>query len=113
MDVTRQAAAQPRWLLVSSHGLVLFYIANQHDSTIVNIAEALGLTPRRVVAIVKDLAQANLIQVQRRGRRNQYRVLPDAHFIHPTMAHVRVADFVDLLTGAKVGEPSRNGGGQR
>jgi DNA-binding MarR family transcriptional regulator len=85
-------------------------VAKHSDSTIVSIAEMLGLTPRRVVAIVKDLAGAGLIRVERRGRRNYYTVLPDARFIHPTMAHVRVADFVELLSGAGRISSTQNGG---
>ena len=86
---------------MSSHGLVLVYIATHPEETIKAISEALGLTQRRVVAVVKELAESGLIRVERRGRRNSYRLEEDARFIHPTMTHIKVADFIRIMEGTK------------
>lgn len=85
---------------------MLTYIGANRDKTIREISEALGLTQRRVVAVVKDLSESGLLEVERRGRRNYYRIADDARFIHPTMTHIRVADFVALMRGdAPAGRP--------
>jgi DNA-binding MarR family transcriptional regulator len=80
--------------------MVLVYIAAHPHETIREISDSLGLTQRRVVAVVKDLAASGLLQVERHGRRNRYRLSEDARFLHPTMSHIIVADFVSLMRGA-------------
>lgn len=72
----------------------------------------LGLTERRVLAIVKDLAQTGLITVEHRGRRNHYRLDPNAHFIHETMSHIRIVDLIKSAedeASALGREPARAG----
>ncbi len=80
---------------------MLFFVATNPDTTISQMSESLSLTERRLVAIVKDLAEAGLVDVRRMGRRNSYRLIPDARFRHPTMAHVQVAEFVKVMEGAE------------
>lgn len=85
------------WTLMATHGMVLFYIAANSDSTMRAMSEALGITERRVAQVVKDLAEGGLIVVKRDGRRNVYSVNIDATFRHPTLSHVKLSRFVDAL----------------
>jgi len=82
------------WGLMASHGLVLFYIAANQESTMREMADALGITERRVARIVKDLADAEMITVERSGRRNLYAVNESASFRHPTLTHLPLRGFV-------------------
>jgi DNA-binding Lrp family transcriptional regulator len=78
------------WTLISSHGYVLFYLAENPDATIRNTAEASGLTERRVADIIHELAEAGLISITRRGRRNSYQINESGSFRHPTLSHLPV-----------------------
>ena len=89
---------QQNWTLMASHGMVLFYIAANPDSTMREIAEALALTERRIARIVRDLADAEMLQIQKMGRRNFYRVNGSASFRHPTLSHVKLSAFVKALS---------------
>lgn len=87
----------PAWTLVTSHGLVLLYVAMKPDATVREIASQLELTDRRVADIIRDLAKEGFMRVQRDGRRNHYTLNPDASFRHPLVANVPFNDFVSIF----------------
>lgn len=73
------------WYLVSSHGVILFYVAVNADCTIKEIAEAMSLTRRTVWGVIGDLRRAEMLHVRKEGRRHHYTVNLDAPFKHPTL----------------------------
>ncbi len=87
------------WNLMATHGIVLFYIAANPESTMRQMSEALSLTERRIAQVVRDLAEAELLTVVRNGRRNSYSVNPHAGFRHPTLSHITLGKFVEVLSG--------------
>jgi DNA-binding transcriptional regulator GbsR (MarR family) len=89
------------WTLMASHGVVLFYIAANPNSTMREMAEALELTERRIVRIVRDLSDADMLEVIKKGRRNVYSVNEDATFSHPTLSHVKLSSIVEALASAR------------
>jgi predicted HTH transcriptional regulator len=96
------------WNLMATHGIVLFFVAANPDSTMRQMSEALGVTERRIAQVVHDLADEDLIKVTRRGRRNSYAVNPEARFRHPTLSHVKLGSFVSVLRkGAPESSPNR------
>jgi DNA-binding MarR family transcriptional regulator len=92
-------AGHKPWNLMASHGVVLFYLAANPDATMRQMSESLGITERQVARIVKDLDEAGMIEVDRIGRRNTYRVNGEARFRHPTLSHVRLGEFMQVLSG--------------
>ena len=92
-------AASKNWNIMATHGVVLFYIAANPESTMREMSEALNLTERRIAQVVRDLADADLLSVTRVGRRNSYVVNPDGKFRHPTLSHIRLGNFVNVLAG--------------
>lgn len=87
------------WNLMATHGIVLFYIAANPESTMRQMSEALSLTERRIAQVVRDLSEAGLLTVNRNGRRNSYSVNPNAGFRHPTLSHITLGKFVEVLSG--------------
>ena len=90
------AVALPSWTLVTSHGLVLLYLAANPDSTMRNVSRVLGITERRVVDVIKDLEKSNLLIVDQSRRGNHYSLNHDACFRHPVLAPIRFGDFLQL-----------------
>ncbi len=82
---------------METHGVVLFFIASSPDVTIREMSTALGLTERRISQVIRDLSDSEYITVKRVGRRNAYSVNPEASFRHPTLSHIRLGSFMDLL----------------
>ncbi len=66
------------WRLLTSHGLVLFYIGVRPDCKIQEIADGLSLTHRTVYGIVGDLRREGMVNVRAEGRRHYYSVNYDA-----------------------------------
>ena len=91
------------WTLMNSHGVVLFYVAAHPEATMREMSLALDLTERRVAQIVGDLAEAQLIIIQRLGRRNTYSVNQQAEFRHPTLLHITLGQFEELLSRHEAG----------
>ena len=85
------------WTLLSSHGLVLFYLASRPNATVRETADGLGLSERRVASIIRDLEATRVVLGIREGRRKRYKVDPDARFRHPALSHVKLRDVLDLL----------------
>jgi DNA-binding transcriptional ArsR family regulator len=93
------------WTLFASHGLVLAYIANNADATIREISDALGLTERQISRVLKELEHAEMIAVEKMGRRNCYSVNLDASDNHPALSHLTIGDFVNAVRA----QPNHNG----
>ena len=82
------------WRLLSSHGLVLFYIGVRPGCTIKEICDGLSLTHRTVYGIVGELRQAGMVNVRKEGRRHRYSINYDAivgHSVVPEGARLRHA----------------------
>jgi hypothetical protein len=97
----------PSWTLMTSHGLVLLYVAANPDATIREIAESLELTDRRVNDIVRDLSAAGLVAVHRDGRRNHYALSESASFRHPFVSDISFHWFVSLWKQARAARQRR------
>ncbi len=80
------------WRLLTSHGLILFYIGVRPGCAIVEISDGLSLTQRTVYSILGDLRRAGIIDVLKEGRRHHYSVNYDAivgHSVLPEGAQLR------------------------
>lgn len=96
VELTAPTKPPPNWTLLTSHGLVLLYVARHPDATIREIAGRLLITERRIASIIKDLVDADLLLVRRLGRRNHYTLSTEARFRHPMIEEVEFKAFVDL-----------------
>lgn len=97
LDRMSSPDVRPSWTLVTSHGLVLLYVAMHPEATIREISREIGLTERRVMEILRDLKDAGQISIERQGRRNIYELNPDASFMHPQLRHISVTSFLKLM----------------
>ncbi len=101
MDPSSDRAAaveRPAWNLLSPHGLVLFFVAMKPESTLREMSEQLGLTERTLYSVIKDLSEAQMVRTAKVGRRHCYTVNPEAKFVHPLFAHLRLASFLGIFT---------------
>lgn len=85
------------WRLLTNHMHVLACVGLDAEVRVREIADRVGITERAVQAILRDLAEGGFLEVERRGRRNHYRIRGDAHFAHPLLAHAEIAPLLDLL----------------
>ncbi|MFB7938559.1 helix-turn-helix transcriptional regulator [Streptomyces sp. NPDC004779] len=90
---------QPGWTFLTNHARVLLTVARDPEVRLRDVASRCGVTERTVQAIVADLEEAGYLARGRAadGRRNHYRVNPDAPFRHPAEAGHEIAGLLALL----------------
>ena len=71
-----------QWTLISNHGLILIYIAEQPKSTTEVISRKVGLSQRGVQKIIADLEDAGYVAHRKEGRCNLYTVHPELPMRH-------------------------------
>jgi hypothetical protein len=69
-----QDEPRPRWTFMTNHAAALLHVAEHPDSTIREVAGAVGVTERAAARILKDLRYDGYLEVVRVGRRNAYNV---------------------------------------
>ncbi len=82
------------WTFLSNHAHVLVCLAADPDTRVRDIAAEVGITERRVNAIIGDLESAGIITVYKSGRRNSYEIDRKARLRHPLESHKTVGDLL-------------------
>jgi hypothetical protein len=85
------------WSLLSNHGRALVLLARRPASRLRELADDLGLTPRAVQDIVRDLEGVGYLERHREGRRNRYVVRGDRPMHDPVSADRDAADLLHAL----------------
>lgn len=88
------------WTFLTNHARVLLLIADDPDSRMREIAEAVGITERAVQRIVADLEAGGYVWHERVGRRNHYGVRLDQPLRHALDSNGTVGDLVTTLQAA-------------
>ena len=85
------------WTFFSNHGHVLVCLAQDADARLRDVAQSVGITERAVQKIVADLEAAGVVNRERRGRRNHYRLHTERPLRHPIEAHRTVGALLAML----------------
>ena len=86
------------WTFLTNHAHVLVCVSRDPDARARDIAEAVGITERAVLAILNDLVEGGYLARERVGRRNHYTVDADRPFRHPLEQHAKVSALLDIVT---------------
>ena len=89
--------SDPRWLFLTSHGLILVHVSGNPDATVRSIAEHVGVTERQAHRVLADLVEAGYLERSRVGRRNHYRIDEKVRMRHPEHAHHEVGELLRAL----------------
>jgi predicted transcriptional regulator len=81
------------WGFITNHGLVLATITKHPSSTARDIGDAVGLTERATLKIIKDLDDEGFITKSKVGRNNVYRI----HTEVPLKDDISDAEVGELL----------------
>jgi DNA-binding MarR family transcriptional regulator len=87
----------PDWTIISTHGLVLAYIAKYPRSTAREIASAIKVTEWTIHRIIAELEKEGYIKRQKMGRKNVYHINPHTSLRHETVRHIKVKDLLKTL----------------
>ena len=87
-----------KWGFLTNHALVLIHVANNPRSTLREIAQAVGITERAALSLLRAMEEDAIISRQREGRCNKYWVDFAALLEHQLRGPYSVAELVENLT---------------
>jgi DNA-binding MarR family transcriptional regulator len=93
------------WTFLSNHTHVLVCLAADGDQTVRDIAQKVGITERAVLRILAELEEGGVLERERDGRRNRYRIHPEARLRHPLEAHCRIGELLAMISAQAASEP--------
>lgn len=85
------------WTFLSNHAHVLVCLAMDPDARLRDVAASVGITERAVQKIVSDLESAGVLERERSGRRNSYRLNLEAPLRHALESHRTVGVLLSLV----------------
>jgi DNA-binding MarR family transcriptional regulator len=109
MNYEQHTAERADWTFLTNHSHVLICLARNPDARLRDVASDVGITERAVQRIVLELERAGVIERQREGRRNRYRIAREVPLRHPVEAHCTVGSLLQLIlsgTAARESESS-------
>ncbi len=85
------------WAFLSHHGHVMLAISENPDITIDQLASVVGVTPRSIVNILRDLERGGYLQTTKAGRKNHYELSLEAQLRHQTSSNRTVRELVTAI----------------
>ena len=95
--LAKASPAPARWTFLTNHSHVLILLSQNPSLVLREVAVRVGITERAVQRIVADLEEAGVIERERVGRQNHYRIRTDLALRHPIEAHRTVRDLVGII----------------
>lgn len=86
-----------RWTFLTNHSHVLILLSRNPSMVLREVAVKVGITERAVQRIIADLEEANVIEREKVGRQNHYRILANRPLRHPIESHRSINDLLQLL----------------
>lgn len=97
LEVDSYNWAMPSWSFLTNHARVLLAIAGDPDLRLREIADAVGISERRVHGIVTDLTDSGYLTKEREGRRNRYSIHARRPLGDDLGDTVTVSDLLEVL----------------
>lgn len=86
-----------KWGFLTNHAVVLVHIYQHPSSTLREISDAIGITERAALSIVRQLQADNCVSLEKKGRRNHYTVNLQAILARPTQGNYELEAIVTGL----------------
>ena len=88
------------WTFLTNHSHILICLAADDSLRVRDLAEKVGITERAVLKILSELEAGGVLEREREGRRNRYRVQHGTKLRHDLEAHRTVGDLVAAVHGS-------------
>ena len=89
----------PKWGFLTNHALVLIHVSEHPRSTLREISEAVGITERAALSILRLMEEEDCVRRAKEGRRNRYWVDYPALLEHQLEGPYSVAELASALNG--------------
>jgi hypothetical protein len=102
--VTASAAskepASAQWTFLSNHAHVLILLSRDPSVVLRKVALEVGITERAVQRIIADLEAGGIIEREKIGRQNHYRIRTGQHLRHPVESHCTIGQLLALVNNS-------------
>lgn len=82
------------WTFFTNHSHVLLCLAADDSLRVRDLADRVGITERAVMKILSELEAGGVLEREREGRRNRYRIVHHVPLRHPIEQHRTVGDLI-------------------
>lgn len=86
-----------QWTFLTNHSHVLVLISRNPSVVLREVAMQVGITERAVQRIIADLEAGGIIEREKIGRQNHYRIQANQPLRHPIESHRTIGDLLILL----------------
>jgi len=93
----KQSTKAEDWTFFSNNAHVLVCLSRAPQATTREIAGQVGITERAAQRIIKRLMDANVLRIEKIGRRNRYELNLDQQLRHPLESHRTIGEFIRLI----------------
>lgn len=104
MKMKVKAPPQPErasWTFLTNHAHVLICLAEDPEMRLRDVAAAVGITERAVQKIISELEAGAMLERDRQGRRNVYRIHARLPLRHPVESHCTVHGLIRFVLDSK------------
>lgn len=85
------------WTFFTNHAHVLLCLAGDPEMRLRDVVAKVGITERAVQKIISELEAGGVLERQRLGRRNVYRILGKLPLRHPVESHCTVDGLIHFV----------------
>jgi hypothetical protein len=85
------------WTFFTNHAHVLVCLAGDPEMRLRDVGSQVGITERAVQKIVSELEAGGVLERERQGRRNVYRIIGDLPLRHPLESHCTVDGLIRFV----------------
>ena len=91
----------PQWTFLTNHAHVLILLSRNPSVVLREVALQIGITERAVQRIIADLEASGIIEREKVGRQNRYRIRTDRPLRHPVEARRKIGELLALVNRAE------------
>lgn len=96
-DPQRLDAVNLKWTFFSNHFHVLIQLHKNPSLILRIVAREIGITERAVQRIIADLEEGGIIERERIGRQNRYRINLEQPLRHPLESNHTIGELLELI----------------
>ena len=89
-----------QWTFLTNHAHVLVILSRDPSLVLRQVAAQVGITERAVQRIIADLEAAGIIEREKVGRQNQYRIHTEQRLRHSNESHRTIGELLALINRA-------------
>ena len=89
------------WTFFTNHAHVLLCLARDPEMRLRDVGARVGITERAVQKIISELEAGGVLERERQGRRNVYRILGQLPLRHPVESHCTVEGLIRFVLDSR------------